>query len=111
MSNYRAHEIFADCSIEDTTQLGCGFDFRLSPKSGDYFAVEIKGLSSLNGSILLTQKEYAAADILAERFFLYIVRNFVENPFGSIYQNPLHGELQFTFSERTTVERRWYANI
>ena len=68
-TNYQTHEVFADCSVEDTTQLGCGFDFRLYPKSGDYFGVEVKGLSNLKGSILMTPKEHAAADILGQRFF------------------------------------------
>ena len=110
-SNYQTHEVFAECSVEDTTQLGCGFDFRLHPKSGGYFGVEVKGLSHLKGSISMTPKEHAAADILGQRFFLYIVRNFVEKPFGSVFRNPLHGELQFISREQTIVERRWYANL
>ncbi len=110
-TNYQTHEVFAECSLEDTTQLGCGFDFRLFPKTGDYFGVEVKGLSTLKGSISLTRKEHAAANILGQRFFLYVVRNFVEKPFGSIFRNPLHSELQFVSHEQTIIDQRWYANL
>jgi len=43
---------FKDHSIENTTRLGCGYDFRLDPAvKGDYLAVEVKGLKgpSLRG--------------------------------------------------------------
>src|SRR6202050_1867291 len=43
---------FKDCSIENTTRLGCGYDFRLCPEmKGDFLAVEVKGLTDRGGSL------------------------------------------------------------
>src|SRR5271157_3480657 len=68
---------FKDCSIENTTRLGCGYDYRLSPVvRGDFLAVEVKGLKDRAGSVSLTPKEHEVATSLASRFFLFIVKNF-----------------------------------
>ena len=81
---------FRDCSIENTTRLGCGYDFRLCPTvRGDFLAVEVKGMNERTGNLSLTPKEYEVASDLSNRFFLFVVKNFRESPFHEIYQNPL----------------------
>jgi hypothetical protein len=81
---------FESYVLEDTTRLGCGYDFRLRAKAhDDFLAVEVKGLSERTGSLSLTPKEHATATALRDRFFLFVVKNFQESPFHEIHRNPL----------------------
>jgi len=99
---------FKECSIENTTRLGCGYDFRLCPSvKEDFLAVEVKGLQGRAGSLSLTPKEYEVASTLTSRFFLFVVKNFRESPFHEIYQNPLAAGLKFSKKERMTVHVSW----
>ena len=103
---------FNDCTVENTTRLGCGYDFRLKPKArGEFLAVEVKGLNERAGSLSLTPKEYHVASSLADRFFLFVVKNFRESPFHDIYRNPLAGKLQFTKKERVVVQITWATTV
>ena len=96
--------------MEDTTKLGCGFDFRLiSP--GIFYGIEVKGLSESSGSIALTSKEHSVASILEKRFFLFVVKNFKENPFHELYQDPLNGKLVFSRVEQKTVQISWTTKL
>jgi hypothetical protein len=98
-------------SMENTTRLGCGYDFRL--QSGirkDFVAVEVKGLKGRTGSLSFTPKEHEVAAALAERFYLFVVKNFQEVPFHEIYQNPLSSKLHFARKERVTVQISWLTN-
>ena len=103
---------FKHYSIENTTRWGCGYDFRLSRDgTTDFLAVEVKGLTDRSGSLLLTPKEHEAAVSLADRFVLFVVRNFRESPFHDIYRNPLSGAIQFTRKERVVVQVAWTATV
>jgi hypothetical protein len=103
---------FERCVVENTTRLGCGYDFRLQAEAADDFlAVEVKGLKGRIGSLSLTPKEYAVAGNLGERFFLFVVKNFQESPYHEIFQNPLSAGLQFRRSTRTIVQISWLANV
>lgn len=106
-SNYESISEFQGFELEDTTQLGCGFDFKLS-SSHTYCGVEVKGLNELNGTVTLTQKEHAVAAYLKERYFLFIVKNFKDKPFHNVYQNPLDGNsLAFTRQEMAVTQVSW----
>jgi hypothetical protein len=98
---------------ENTTRLGCGYDFRLrsEPKHKDFLAVEVKGLREQTGSLSLTAKEYDVATALRERFFLFVVKNFRESPFHEIFRNPLSGSLHFRRAERVTIQVSWLATV
>ena len=102
----------ADYSLENVTGLGCGFDFRLR-KSGmdDFLAVEVKGLNASRGTISLTEKEHRVASLLSQRFYLFIVRNFRETPFHTIYCNPLESELMFLRQETQIVQVNWRVSV
>jgi hypothetical protein len=101
---------FKGCVVENTTRLGCGYDFRLRGEiCQDFLAVEVKGLKERVGSVSLTPKEYEVATALRERFFLFVVKNFQESPFHEIFQDPLSGALRFRKSERVTVHVSWLA--
>lgn len=101
--------------VENTTRLGCGYDFRLrsepSDSNKDFLAVEVKGLREQTGTLSLTPKEYDVATALRERFFLFVVRNFRESPFHEIFQNPLSGILHFRRTERVSIQVSWLATV
>jgi hypothetical protein len=101
---------FKDYILENTTRLGCGYDFRLAHESDDkFFAVEIKGLQA--GSLAQTPKEYDMASSLSERDFLFVVKNFRDLPMHDIYRNPLSSSLKFTRKERVVVQVSWSTTI
>lgn len=109
-AKYREISLFQDFALEDTTRLGCGFDFRLiSPNL--FYGVEVKGLSEVRGSIALTSKEHAVASVLKDRFFLFVVKNFRENPFHEWYQDPLNGNLVFSRVEQKTIQISWTTTV
>jgi hypothetical protein len=98
--------------LENTTRLGCGYDFRLRTESRpDFLAVEVKGLKERMGSLSLTPKEHEVALILRDRFFLFVVKNFQESPFHEILKDPLSGNLQFKRIERVTVQVSWQVTV
>jgi len=102
----------ADYSLENVTDLGCGFDFQLR-KSGvdDFLAVEVKGLNDSRGTISLTEKEHRVAGVLSKRFFLFVVRNFREKPFHTIYCNPLESGLLFSRRETKVIQVNWRVSV
>ncbi len=109
-SKYREIDIFSDCELEDTTNLGCGFDFRLS-SSTDFYGVEVKGLNEPTGSVVLTDKEHSAAEMLRGSFFLFVVKNFRDTPFHELHRDPLAGRLAFKRAEQRMVQISWTANV
>ncbi len=103
---------FEGYAVEDTTRLGCGYDFRLySSTKEDFLVVEVKGLRERIGSLSMTPKEYEAATTLQDKFFLFVVKNFQEKPFHEIFQNPSSGKLQFKKIERVVMHVSWLANV
>lgn len=109
-SNYREIEVFTDLKIEDTTMLGCGFDFHLYAPNLSY-GVEVKGISGSSGKISLTSKEHLVASQWRSRYFLFVVKNFQETPTYDLFQDPLGGELRFDRVERKVVEISWSAKL
>ena len=112
-SVYSALPEFVGRALENTTRYGCGYDYKLhgNADGGDYFAVEVKGLRGRSGSLSMTPKEYDVASKLGDRFFLFVVRNFSEKPFHTIFRSPLAGDLQFARSERVTVQVSWLTTL
>jgi hypothetical protein len=103
---------FLGLELENTTRLGCGYDFRLHAANHDRFlAVEVKGLRELTGGLSLTPREYEAATALRERFYLFVVTNFQKSPLHEIFPNPLSCRLEFTKSERVTVQVSWLTRV
>jgi hypothetical protein len=103
---------FKDFALENTTRLGCGYDFRLrSEAREDFLAIEVKGLKERMGTLAFTPKEHEVAAALSSRFFLFVVKNFGESPFHEIYQDPLAGNLQFKKKERVVVHTSWVVSV
>jgi hypothetical protein len=103
---------FKICALENTTRLGCGYDFRLRlDTQDDFLAVEVKGLKERKGCLSLTPKEYEVASTLKDRFFLFVVKNFQESPFHEIFRDPLSAGLRFRKTERMIVHVSWLTNV
>ncbi len=112
INQFQNIEAFIGYSMEDTTSLGCGFDFKLSSLAEkNFLAIEVKGVNELHGSISLTQKEYSVAKILGDRYFIFIVKNFKETPIHELYNNPLESSLLFTKNERRVIQVIWNSPI
>lgn len=103
---------FSGLKIKDTTQLGCGFDFRLSKPGVDY-GVEVKGISASSGAIMMTEKEYHVASIMRSDYFLFVVKNMQKSPLSQIYRDPVAvgGNLKFSQTERNIVQINWTTTI
>jgi hypothetical protein len=98
--------------MENTTQLGCGYDFRLSKQGEkDFLAVEVKGLRERVGSVSLTPREYEAATELRKNYYLFVVKNFQKEPYHELFLNPIDGKLQFTRTERVLVQVSWLTRV
>ncbi len=108
--NYVNEQVFSEFTLLDTTQMGCGFDFRLL-NGEKYFCVEVKGLSEKSGSILLTEKEYFTAQKLKNHYCLFLVLNFIEKPFHKFVFNPLESEILFKRQERQVIQVNYTAII
>jgi len=103
---------FDGYDIENTTRLGCGYDFRLRKETHkDFLAVEVKGLKERTGSLSMTPKEHELAATLRDRFFLFVVKNFRESPIHEIFQNPLSSRLRFSKNETVIINISWLARV
>lgn len=109
--NYQAIPFFKGLSFEETTKLGCGFDFKILHDKG-FYAVEVKGLQNVKGAIGLTDKEYRTATYLKEDYFVFLVKNFIETPVHDIFKNPVFSEdLTFVRNERMIKQINWNASV
>ena len=89
LMNYQLIDEFKNYAIQNTTHLGCGFDFKLT-FDNRHFYVEVKGINEKTGSILMTEKEHSVADDLRDLYCLFVVSNFRETPEHHLYFNPLY---------------------
>lgn len=103
---------FQDFELENTTRLGCGYDFKLhAVKYEGFLAVEVKGLRELTGRLSLTPREYEVAATMRNRFYLFVVKNFEKSPIHEIFPDPLSSRLEFTRSERKVIQISWLASV
>lgn len=104
-------DLFKGYSFEDTTKVGCGFDFKLvAEEKSLYFGVEVKGLVDQVGNITLTNKEHTVARLLKDRYFIFVVKNFKEKPFHAMYQDPLKN-MRFKRVENTITQISWNTSV
>lgn len=107
---YKKIDIFASFNLSDTTQMACGFDYKLSLQS-DFYCVEVKGLNELKGGIQLTQKEFDIARKLKSKYCLFIVKNFKEKPLHEFVFDPLNSRLEFKEIKRDVVQTTYNTSI
>ncbi len=110
-ANYKTIPQFQDCQLVNATALGCGFDYRMLTTTDSFLAVEVKGMTAPAGAVQLTSKEYKVAELFRDRFFLFVVRNFAEKPFHTIFQDPVKSGLVFERRETVAVQVSWAATI
>jgi len=108
--NYLHIELFTGFELKDTTNLACGFDFKLSCNA-EFYCVEVKGLNLNTGSIIMTEKEYAVACDLQDRYCLFLVKNFIEKPVHQYVFNPLNSGMNFKKVERTVVQTSYLTSF
>lgn len=109
--NYQAVPTFNGLAFEETTKFGCGFDFRVLHETG-FYAVEVKGIEKAKGGIGLTDKEYKTAFYLKENYFIFLVKNFIETPFHTLFRNPVFAhELDFVKNEKMIRQISWNASV
>jgi hypothetical protein len=108
--NYSRIDPFIGYELKDTTNLACGFDFRLAFNS-NFFCVEVKGLNLTTGNIAMTEKEYSIAEGLKDKYCLFIVLNFAEKPYHELFFNPLNNELNFKKIERKVTQISYTTSV
>jgi hypothetical protein len=108
--NFSSIREFTGFSLKDTTNLACGFDFKLSRES-NFYCAEVKGLSASTGGISLTEKEYGVAEELKERYCLFVVSNFIEKPKHQVIFNPIESNLSFKKLERQIMQVTYATSI
>ncbi|MHB8156608.1 MAG: protein NO VEIN domain-containing protein [Desulfocucumaceae bacterium] len=101
--NYKLVPTFLNYEIKDTTNLACGFDYKLSLEE-NYYCVEVKGLNANSGGIALTEKEFYVANNLKKNYCLFVVKNFIEKPNHQYFFDPLNSNLTFKRVERKVTQ-------
>jgi len=101
--NYPSITEFQNYDLKDTTNFACGFDFKLS-SDNKFFCVEVKGLNTNTGNIMLTEKEYFIAEELRMQYCLFVVKNFAEKPYHIFFFDPLNCGLIFQRNERVVTQ-------
>ena len=99
---YNKIEIFKSYEIADTTQMACGFDYKLSLLN-DFYCIEVKGLNDNKGSIQLTEKEFNVAKNLKAKYCLFMVTNFKDKPVHNFIFDPLNSRLNFKENKREVI--------
>jgi hypothetical protein len=109
-SSYSTINDFKDYKLKDTTNLACGFDYKLSLNSNFYY-VEVKGLNTNTGSITMTEKEFFVANEFKKKFCLFVVKNFIEKPNHQLFFDPLNSRLNFKKFEREVIQINYSTSI
>jgi hypothetical protein len=109
-STYLLISDFTNYTLQDTTNFACGFDFRLS-LDFNFYCVEVKGLNTNSGSISMTEKEFLVAQNLKEKYCLFVVSNFIENPIHQYFFDPLNSQLTFQKVERQVLQTNYNTSI
>jgi hypothetical protein len=107
---YSNIDIFKSYNILDTTNMACGFDFKLTADL-NYYCIEVKGLNEVKGNIQLTEKEFFVAQNMKLNYCLFIVKNFREKPIHEIVFDPLNSRLKFNVIKRDVIQISYNATI
>ncbi len=109
--HYAEYPRFTTCGVKRTTDLGCGFDFKLTPPSEAFLGVEVKGIGKKSGQIQLTEKEFMMAGKLEKRFYLYVVTNFSSDPIPRVIENPRNAGITFECKTSSVQQKVWTATL
>ncbi len=92
----------------DHRQSACGFDFGIGSRPD--LSIEVKGLKSLKGEILFTDREWAVAKSRSDSYWLVLVGNLDSAPQGKVVRDPYH-VLQATCSYQVSVAAVWRSRV
>ena len=96
------HEEALGRRVEDVHEKNLGYDLTsLDLHSGELRLIEVKGLASATGSVLLTPNERRVAEDRPDCYWLYIVTNCAAEP---VLQDPILAPARFPWREVTTVQ-------
>lgn len=76
-----------EIKIKNVTHEGCGYDFKLIGKKNTYY-IEVKGMSSVSGGIVFTDKEWKIARQKGDKYYVAIVSNIENKPKIDLIKNP-----------------------
>lgn len=109
--NYKDIPRFQNYTIVDTTNMGCGFDYKLSLNQENLY-IEVKGINEKRGNILMTEKEFYMAEELQERYCLFVVSNFKHTPQHKLFFNPTHHKmLNFEKQEQQILQMSYITKL
>ena len=96
------HEEALGRQVEDVHEKNLGYDLTsLDLRSGELRLIEVKGLASATGSVLLTPNERRVAEDRPDCYWLYIVTNCATEP---VLQDPIPAPARFPWREVTEVK-------
>ncbi len=95
------HEEKRGCKVYDVSEKNLGYDVTsLDLNSGELRLIEVKGIKSAQGSILLTPNERRVAEDRRDCYWLYVVTNCATKP---ELQEPIKDPARFPWHEVTKV--------
>ena len=96
------HEQAQGRQVEDVHKRNLGYDLTsLDLRSGELRLIEVKGLASATGTVLLTPNERRVAEDRPDCYWLYVVTNCAGEP---ELQAPIQAPARFPWREVTTVK-------
>lgn len=99
------HEEAQGRQVYDVHEKNLGYDVTsLDLNSGDLRLIEVKGLSAVTGTILLTPNERRVAEDRRDCYWLYVVTNCGSEP---TLQEPIKDPAQFEWRKVTKVAHYW----
>lgn len=106
MNYFVEHPLPAKGELIDCRDMGCGYDFRIEAAGGEVFYIEVKGLATGDGGILITDKEWQTAIKHRRDYYLVIIKNISSEPILNIIQDP-GSKLNPMRNVYTTVQVNW----
>ncbi|MGI6387869.1 MAG: DUF3883 domain-containing protein [Desulfomonilia bacterium] len=106
------HEQAQGRQVYDVHEKNLGYDITsLDLNSGELRLIEIKGLATATGTILLTPNERRVAEDRRDCYWLYVVTNCLPDPQTGathpIMQEPIKDPARFSWREVTRVAHYW----
>ena len=99
------HEEAQGRQVEDVSARNLGYDVKsLDMKTGDLKLIEVKGLATETGNILLSPNEHRVAEDRPDCFWLYVVTNCAAEP---QLREPIADPARFGWHEVSKVQHYW----
>ncbi len=105
MKYFEEHSLPVKGELVDCRELGCGYDFEINDNRQKYY-IEVKGMASVDGGILFTNKEWQMAIKQKNNYYLVVIKNVASTPEIFIIQNPAL-KLKANKNFYTTIQVSW----